>query len=155
MRTIIGVVGPSEPTEKEYRFAETLGRLIAKEGWELITGGKGGIMEGASKGAQEENGISIGILPEKSKISANPYVDIAISTGIGEARNFIIANSADALVAVGYSPGTLIELAIASKNGKFIAAYEVPELPNLKFEKVSSPEEAIRKIKNFLRGKND
>jgi|UniRef100_A0A7V3NTE2 uncharacterized protein (TIGR00725 family) len=151
MRKLIGVIGPSEPTEDAKEFAEELGKLIAKEGWVLLTGGKGGVMEYASKGAKEAGGLTVGILPESNKNFANRYVDIAITTGMGEARNIILVNSSDAVVAVTLSAGTLIEIATASKIGKTLLGYKVPEIPGVDLLRVSSPEEAIEILKKSLK----
>lgn len=155
MQITVAVIGPSRAKDNELEFAEALGKLIAQEGWVVVTGGKGGVMEAASKGARAGKGISIGILPESSRDFANKYVDIAIPTGIGEARNFIVINSADAIVAVGYSTGTLIEMASASRAGKLLLGYNVPKVPEVNYTTISSPVEAIEKIKNYLGGKND
>ncbi|MDI6851816.1 MAG: TIGR00725 family protein [bacterium] len=151
MRKLIGVIGPSEPSEDAKKFAEELGRLIAKEGWIVLTGGKGGIMESASKGAREAGGITIGILPESHKKFANKYVDIAIPTGMGEARNIILVNSSDAIVAVSLSAGTLIEIATAGKIGKIILGYRITNIPGVNLITISTPEEAISILKNLLK----
>ncbi len=84
----------------------------------LICGGLGGVMEAACRGARESGGTTVGILPGTDRSAANPYVDIAIPTGLGEARNAIVARSADALIAIGGAYGTLSEIAFALKAGK-------------------------------------
>uniref|UniRef100_A0A7V3ZX22 TIGR00725 family protein n=1 Tax=candidate division WOR-3 bacterium TaxID=2052148 RepID=A0A7V3ZX22_UNCW3 len=151
MRKLIGIIGPSDPSEDAKIFAEELGKLIAKEKWIVLTGGKGGIMESASKGAKEAGGITVGILPEPHKKFANKYVDIAIPTGMGEARNIILVNSSDAIVAVSLSAGTLIEIATAAKIGKIILGYGIPNIPGVNLITVSTPEEAISTLKNLLK----
>jgi uncharacterized protein (TIGR00725 family) len=84
----------------------------------LICGGLGGVMEAACRGARQAGGTTVGILPGTDRSAANPYVDIAIATGLGEARNAIVARSADALIAIGGAYGTLSEIAFALKAGK-------------------------------------
>ncbi|MGD8966356.1 MAG: TIGR00725 family protein [Anaerolineae bacterium] len=110
---LIGVVGGSKPTAEEASLAEAVGRRLAEEGAVLICGGRGGIMEAACRGAKGAAGLTIGILPGISRRQANPYVDIPIVTGIGEARNAIITRTAEAVIAIGGSYGTLSEIAFA------------------------------------------
>jgi len=115
---IIGVIGASEADKDLLEMAHQLGRDIAQNGWILVTGGLGGVMEASSKGANEEGGMVIGILPTASTKDANDYVTVPIATNMGHARNVIIAHTADALVAVGGGYGTLSEIAVAKKLGK-------------------------------------
>jgi hypothetical protein len=110
---VIAVVGGREAGEGELREAREAGRLIAGWGAVLVTGGLGGVMEAASLGAAEEGGTVLGILPTDSALDANPWVGIAVATGMGVGRNVIIARTADALVAVGGGYGTLSEIAHA------------------------------------------
>jgi uncharacterized protein (TIGR00725 family) len=110
---IIAVIGGSAPTSEEAAAAEAVGRALAEEGATLICGGRGGVMEAACRGAKAAGGLIIGILPGTDRGEANPYVDIPIVTGIGAARNAIIARTAQAVVAVGGSYGTLSEIALA------------------------------------------
>jgi len=111
IKKIIAVIGGSEPDEKSLRIAEEVGSLIAQRGAVLITGGMGGVMNAASKGAKSANGLVIGILPTGNKESANPYIDIPIVTGMNEARNMIIARTCDCAVAINGKYGTLSEIA--------------------------------------------
>ena len=87
--------------------------MVAKRGAVLITGGLGGVMEAASQGAKEAGGFVIGIVPQEEKTAANPYCDAVIATGLGYARDFLTAYSADAVIVVGGGSGTLIEVAAA------------------------------------------
>ncbi len=151
MLKVIGVIGPSEPSPEAYSFAERFGELVAKEGWILATGGKGGIMEAASKGAKRAGGLTIGILPEKEKENANPYVDVVISTGMGESRNLVLVYSSDVVVAITLSSGTLIEIATAAKNSKPLLGYNIPEIPGVKLERIRTPEEGIERIKTLVK----
>jgi len=115
---IISVIGAGSCDKKTYVLAQDVGRLVAQSGGILITGGLGGVMEAASKGANEAGGIVIGILPGFSKSDANSYVTIPITTGLSHARNVIVVRSADAVIAVAGEYGTLSEIAIALKLGK-------------------------------------
>jgi uncharacterized protein (TIGR00725 family) len=110
-RKIIAVIGGSEVDQKDLTIAEEVGSLIAKKGAILITGGMGGVMHAASQGAKQADGLVIGILPTVDRESANPYVDIPIITGLGEARNVIIARTCDCAIAVSGKYGTLSEIA--------------------------------------------
>lgn len=105
-----------------YRFGTDLGKEIASPGRIIICGGLGGFMEAVSKGVKESvhtfNGQTIGILPGDDPQDANPYIDIAIPTGLGIARNIIIINSADLIIAAGGGAGTLSELAFAWQKKK-------------------------------------
>ena len=115
---IISVIGAGSCDQKTYQVAEDVGRLIAQGGAILITGGLGGVMEAASKGANEAGGTVIGILPGFSKKDANAYVTVPLITGLSHARNVIVVRSADAVIAVAGEYGTLSEIAIALKLGK-------------------------------------
>jgi len=111
IKKIIAVIGGSEPDEKSLKIAEEVGSLIAQKGAVLITGGMGGVMNAASRGAKSANGLVIGILPTDNKAHANPYIDIPIVTGMNEARNIIIARTCDCAVAINGKYGTLSEIA--------------------------------------------
>jgi len=116
-KRFIAVIGGSEPSIEEAQLAEAVGRELAKQGAILICGGMGGVMEAACRGASSEGGITIGILPGDSRQAANPYVQIPIVTGIGYARNIAVVKSAQAVIAVGGSYGTLSEISYALQSG--------------------------------------
>ncbi len=107
----IGVIGTNTPTPEQYQLAEKIGKALAELGLVIICGGRTGVMEAACKGAEAGNGISIGLLPELSIEHANQFVTIPIATGVGFARNSIIAASSLCLVAIGGGHGTLSEIA--------------------------------------------
>jgi len=115
---IISVIGAGTCNNETYSIAEEIGKLIAQKGAILVTGGLGGVMEAASKGAIEAGGTTVGILPGFSKEDANKYVSIPITTGLSHARNIVIVRSADAVIAVSGEYGTLSEIAVALKLGK-------------------------------------
>jgi len=123
MTPIIAVVGSGEAiNDRLVELAERIGRGIAVRKWMLVTGGKGGVMEAASRGARDGSGRVIGIIPDRDRFAANPYVEIPIATGLGEARNAVIATCCDAMIAVGGEYGTLSELAFALKLNKPVIA---------------------------------
>ena len=115
-KKFIAVIGGGQCSKEEARQAEEVGRELARRGAILVCGGLGGIMRKACKGASSEGGITVGILPGNSIQAANPYVQIPIVTGLGEARNVIVVKSAQAVIAIGGSYGTLSEIGHALKN---------------------------------------
>jgi uncharacterized protein (TIGR00725 family) len=128
MRPYIAVVGASDASAEEERAAEAVGRSLGEAGAILVCGGRGGVMEAACRGAKRAGGTTVGILPGTSRADANPYVDVAIATGLGELRNGLVVRSADALVAVGGEFGTLSEIALALKAGKTVIGLGAWEL---------------------------
>ncbi len=118
MTKYIAVIGPSDCSAAEREDAFKVGAMLAARGSVLICGGGSGVMEAASQGAHSENGVVIGILPGNDHAVGNPYLTYAIASGLGEARNAIIARTADVLIAVGGEYGTLSEIALAMKMGK-------------------------------------
>jgi hypothetical protein len=117
---IVGVVGGGDDVLREnYELAYRLGGLIAKEGWVLLNGGRPvGIMEASARGAKENNGLTVGILPGGSASDASCYIDIPIVTGMGSGRNNINVLSSDVIIALAGKAGTISEIALALKNGK-------------------------------------
>ena len=113
----IAVIGGSECTAQEAELAEAVGRELARKGAVLVCGGLGGIMEAACRGASAEGGLTVGILPGDNRYAANPYVQIPVVTGLGEARNAVVVKSGQAVIAVGGSYGTLSEIGHALRNG--------------------------------------
>ena len=112
-RKFVAVIGSSQASAKETKLAEEVGRQLAKKGVVLVCGGLGGIMEAACRGARSQGGITVGILPGEKREAANPYVQIPVVTGMGYARNVAVAKSAQAVIAIGGSYGTLSEIAHA------------------------------------------
>lgn len=113
-------MGPAACDEKIGAIAMAVGRAIAERGAVLLTGGRSGVMEAASRGAREAGGFTIGILPGASAAESppNPYVDLPLYTGLGEARNWVNVCASDALIAIGGGFGTLSEIALALKARK-------------------------------------
>jgi len=127
-RLHIAVIGGGHATEEECAVAEEVGRLIAEAGAVVVCGGLGGVMEAACRGATSAGGTTIGILPGTDRSAANDHVEVAIATGMGEARNVIVVATADAVVAVGGEFGTLSEIALALKAGKAVIGLRSWEL---------------------------
>lgn len=114
---VAAVVGSGECGPEEERLAEEVGRRLAEAGAVLVTGGLGGIMAAASRGARAAAGTTVGFLPGEVRAEANPWVSLAVPTGLGEGRNLLVVRAADVLVAVGGEYGTLSEIALALKLG--------------------------------------
>lgn len=114
---IVAVVGDGLCSAETARLAQDVGRLLAEEGTAVICGGLGGVMEAACRGAKGAGGLTIGVLPGRNRKDANPYVDIPLVTGMGEARNVVVVSSAQSVIAVSGGYGTLSEIAHALKLG--------------------------------------
>jgi uncharacterized protein (TIGR00725 family) len=124
--------------------AEAVGRGLAARGAVVVCGGLGGAMEAACRGAKEAGGMTVGLLPGLDRRDANPYVDVAVTTGLGEARNALVVRAADALIAVGGGYGTLSELGLALRTGKRVIGLGTWEIDGI--EPASSPEEAVEAV---------
>ena len=124
----VAVVGGGEADEATCALAEDVGRELARRGAVVVCGGLGGVMEAACRGAKAEGGTTVGVLPGDDRGSANPYVEVAVATGMGEARNAIVARTADVLVAVAGEFGTLSEIALALRLGKPVVGLSTWEL---------------------------
>lgn len=118
LRTPVGVIGPRDAGAEQLAIAEAVGAGLAQLGLAIVCGGRQGVMEAACRGAATHGGVSIGLLPEADPGLANPYVTVPIATGIGEARNALVARAALCLVAIGDSYGTLSEVALGLQFGK-------------------------------------
>lgn len=117
-RAYVAVVGAGACDEALASLAEQVGRELANRGAVLVCGGLGGVMAAACRGAKSAGGTTVGILPGDDRDEANPWVDVAIATGLGEIRNTLVVRAADAVIAVGGEWGTLSEIAFARKTGK-------------------------------------
>lgn len=114
------VAGGGSADAATRRVAFETGREIARAGAVLLCGGGGGVMEAAAEGARRQGGLTIGVLPGHDAASSppNPFIDVSLFTGLGQARNVVLALSADAVIAVGGEWGTLSEIALAMKHGR-------------------------------------
>jgi hypothetical protein len=117
------VIGDSDADPARLALAESIGGLLARLGMTVVTGGRGGIMEAASRGAVRAGGIALAILPTTDLDDANPWCSIVVPTGFGHARNAITALAGDVVIVIGGSAGTLSELAFAWIHGRPIFAY--------------------------------
>jgi hypothetical protein len=148
MLRIIGVIGGGSAGITHYSKAEEVGRLIALRGWMLVCGGLGGVMEAAARGAHEAGGVTIGLLPGNDRDSANQFITIPITTGLGEGRNLLIVRTADLLIAVGGEYGTLSEIALALKTGKPVIGLDTWDIPGV--IRALSPEDAVSHANKLL-----
>jgi uncharacterized protein (TIGR00725 family) len=146
----LAVIGASKASPEIYELAVAVGQEAARMGWIVVTGGLGGVMEAAARGAQEAGGLTVGILPGGDRREANPFIQVAVATHIRHARNSIIAHTADALIAVDGEYGTLSEIALGLKLGKPViglkTAWNIPGIVP-----VNSPGEAIEKVIALLK----
>jgi uncharacterized protein (TIGR00725 family) len=119
-RIVIGVMGPAACDPATAEAARAIGRGVAERGAVLLTGGRGGVMEAASAGARAAGGLTVGVLPGAgaAETPPNPFVDLALFTGLGEGRNWVNVCASDALIAIGGGFGTLSEIALALKARK-------------------------------------
>lgn len=159
-KIIIGVMGPGDTaTTIDLQNAYQLGKLIAQQGWVLLTGGRNvGVMDAACQGAKSANGLTIGILPGNNTTGMSEAVDIAIITDLGNARNNVNTLSSHVVIACGMGAGTVSEIALALKNNKPVILLNDDEESKVFFKKISSenvyfvtsPKEAIKTIEAIL-----
>ncbi|MCY4262517.1 MAG: TIGR00725 family protein [Candidatus Dadabacteria bacterium] len=116
MGIIIGVIGAGNASDEEKRISQEVGVLIAESNCLLLCGAMGGVMEATCRGAKSAGGTTIGILPGTKTSSVNRFIDIPIVTGMGEARNVIVAKSSHCIIAIGGGFGTLSEISFALKS---------------------------------------
>lgn len=151
-KVFIGVIGAGKCSKKIYNLAYEVGKGIAKKGGVLVCGGLGGVMEGAAKGAKENGGLTVGILPGDRIDEANPYIDIPIATGIGEARNLVVVRSSDAVIALPGKYGTLSELAFCLKLEKPVVGLSTWQVSE-KMPQTKNPKEALKSVFQALKKK--
>jgi len=113
-----GVIGSGDPEKSHDSLAEKVGKLLAGRGAVLVCGGLSGIMEAASRGSERAGGMTIGILPGTDKRDANPHIVLPLPTGMGVARNVLVVQASDAIIALPGGPGTMSEIALALNIGK-------------------------------------
>jgi len=151
---IIGIMGGGTANDRDEQDAYTLGSLIAKQGWTLLNGGRDtGVMAASAKGASDQDGLTIGILPDNTPTQASRYIRVPIVTGMGNARNCINVLSSDVVVACPGGMGTLSEIALALKSDKpvILLNYEKekrcePFQKDGRLSYAASPQEVIDKI---------
>ncbi|MBN2644000.1 MAG: TIGR00725 family protein [Desulfuromonadaceae bacterium] len=146
---MVAVIGAGTASERGCRTAEALGQRLAALGLVLVCGGRGGIMEAAARGCRQSVGEVVGILPGSEASEANPWVSLAIPTGLGHARNVLVVQSARAVIAVEGEYGTLSEIAIACKLGRPVFALNSwSQVPGVRV--VASVDEAIQGLCGVL-----
>ncbi len=144
----IAVIGAGHASDDEAAAAEEIGRLLGEAGATLICGGLGGVMDAAARGCEAAGGTSVGILPEEDRAHGSPHLTVRVATGLGEARNAIVARAADAVIAVGGEFGTLSEIAFALKMGKPVVglgtwSLDLEGLPGDPLQRASTPADAV------------
>jgi uncharacterized protein (TIGR00725 family) len=144
----IAVVGAGEASTADLVLAEEVGAGLADLGAVVVTGGLGGVMEAACRGARSRRGRTLGILPGDDRDAANGWVEVAVATGMGELRNGLVVRASDALVAIGGGHGTLSEVALALKLGRPVVGLGTWAVHGV--EDVSTPAEAIDRIARLL-----
>jgi uncharacterized protein (TIGR00725 family) len=142
---MIAVIGARSCDKDIFQSAEEIGELLAKKGYNIICGGMGGVMEAVCKGAKTYSGITIGILPGDHTEEANPYVDIAIASGMGIGRNILIIHSALAVIAINGGFGTLSEIAFALQLGKPVVGLGTWDVSE-NIIQANDPSDAIEKL---------
>jgi uncharacterized protein (TIGR00725 family) len=147
----IGLIGASSPDPRHLQIAESMGRLIAQNGFILVNGGMKGVMEASARGAKAAGGLVIGILPGKSAQEANAFIDIAFPTGLGYMRNALIVLNSDILVAIAGAYGTLSEIAYTQIYGKKVFGLETWDVPGV--IPVENPQAAMEQIIAFFNPK--
>lgn len=144
-RVPVGIIGPREATAEQRKTAHALGAAMADHGLQLLCGGKNGVMEAACEGHAAHGGLPVGILPDEEWQAANPFVGIPIATGIGPARNAIIARACIALIAVGGGVGTLSEMALGLQFNRLVLAMaEAPHVDGVPI--IDTIEEALDQV---------
>ena len=151
-KTYLAVVGAGSASTEICELAEAVGKEAALRGWIVLTGGLGGVMKAAAKGACEAGGLTLGILPGEDGHQANRYMTVAVATNMHHARNAIIAHTADALIAVDGEYGTLSEVALGLKLGKPVVGLRIQwKVPGLFVAK--DPKEAVNRVAELLESK--
>jgi len=140
---LVGVIGARSCSAEVDELAAEVGREIARHGAVLICGGLGGVMTAAARGAKQMGGFTVGILPGAATADANPYIDFPVATNMGQARNAVIVQTSDVLIAVSGGYGTLSEMALALKSGKAVVAL-LPSFAVPGIRTAGSPKEAVR-----------
>ena len=142
----VAVIGSGREHEER---AEEVGRLLAERGCTVVTGGRGSVMAAAARGAKSAGGVTIGVLPGESRRDANQWIDHAVVTGVGHARNLAVVASGDAVIAVGGQWGTLAEIGFANVLGRPVVILE----PGWQLEgvpRVATAQEAVELVLEAL-----
>lgn len=152
MRTVIAVVGAGACDDQLAATAERVGAMLAGAGVAVACGGLGGVMEAVCRGASEQGGSTIGILPGADRSAANSYVDIVLPTGMGEARNLLVVRAGRAVIAIGGGFGTLSEVAFARKLGIPVVGLHTWRLPGDGIVHEATAESAVARVLECVEG---
>ena len=145
----IAVIGAGDCSQEIYNLAKELGHMIAQREWILICGGLSGVMEGAAKGCYQAGGMTVGILPGEERDSANPFIHLAIPTGLGEGRNLLVVKASDAVLSIAGGYGTLSEIGLALKTGKPVIGLKTwPDIDGVDY--VETPQQAIDMVGRYV-----
>lgn len=152
----IGIIGAGQCSPAEAALAEQVGREVARRGAVVVCGGLGGVMEAAARGAQAVGGMVVGILPGTDPAEGNKYLTVAVATGLGEARNAIIARACDGFIAIAGGYGTLAEIGLALKMNKPVVGLrtwdaKTPDGNAAPPWRATTPEDAVEAIFRLLR----
>ena len=152
---IVSVIGAAESTAAQDADAEEIGKLLAEQGIVLACGGRSGVMQAACRGARNAGGLTIGILPGNDHGGGNPYLSVALPTGLGHARNVLVVLAGQVIIAVGGGYGTLSEISMALKMGKKVIGLRTWKAEDCQGELagihvVESPVEAISAVNSFF-----
>ncbi len=146
----VSVIGGGTCTDEQADLAEAVGREVADRGHDLVCGGRGGVMEAACRGAVEAGGHTIGILPGESRDQANDYVETVIVTGMGNARNVLVALNGDGVVAIDGGTGTLSEIGHALDFGRPVAGLQTHQVDGIqRLEHVETAEAAVDYVERW------
>lgn len=153
----VGVIGAGDASEELAAAAEAVGAGLARGGAVVVCGGLGGVMAAACRGAAAAGGTTVGLLPGLDRADANPWVTVAVATGMGELRNGLVVRASDALIALGGGPGTLSEIGFALKVGRPVVGLGTWELArggvgDASIVVAGTPGEAVERALGLARG---
>jgi uncharacterized protein (TIGR00725 family) len=156
LKRMVSIAGGDPCEAEEEAFAGELGRRMAEAGLAIVTGGRGGVMRAACRGARQAQGVTIGILPGTDRSQCNEFVDYAIPTGMGELRNGLVVTAGEVLVAIGGEFGTLSEIAFALKARKPVIGWRTWPIDEQRAKPgaiiaVASIDEACKEIEMALK----
>lgn len=139
----VAVVGPGDASPEVLEAAEAVGRELARRGAVVVCGGRGGAMEAVCRGAADEGGTSVGLLPGEDRSDANRWLTVAVATGLGEMRNALVVRAADAVIAVAGGYGTLSEIGFALRTGRRVIGLGTWEIEGV--EAAADPADAVER----------
>lgn len=149
LRQPVAIIGPREATEQQVEAAHAVAYALARCGVVLVCGGKIGVMQGAARGAHDAGGICIGLLPEEEARHGNPYLTVALPTGMGLSRNALVVRSAVCAIAIGGGLGTMSEMALALQwKLPVFATLGAPTVPGASY--FEGPEAALEAAAQWL-----